>query len=351
MSRRVQVLLGIALAVVLLLVFFRQADFAAIGNALRRADYGIVAVAAVLSVVAMVLRAWRWGYLLRPLERVGMGTLTSCTMIGWAVTTLLPGRLGEVVRPVLLARRERISASAAFATVVLERIFDLVGVLAILAVYLSLFPLPPALDAEGEAVIRGLRLSGLLAVVGVVGILAVIAAMQLWPRRAEAVLQRLLGILPRSIAGRLFALLRTFITGFGSLGRPRLVALIILQTGIVWGVILAQYAVLFVAFELELPTWAVLPLVLLIVIGVMVPTPGAVGSFHVAAEIGLVTLFAVPRDVGVAYAILSHAVAFVPVTLIGIGYMFREGLSLASVRRLGDRVPDPAAAGPAEPGI
>jgi len=129
MSRRVQMLIGAGLAALLLWLFLRGTDLAEIGAELRRADYRWVLVATLLTLFANVQRAWRWRYLLMPIKTVGVGSLTSAIFIGWAFTALLPGRLGEVVRPVLIGRREDISKTAAFATVVLERLFDLLTVL------------------------------------------------------------------------------------------------------------------------------------------------------------------------------------------------------------------------------
>jgi len=328
MSRRLQFALGLLLAVVLLVVFFRQADWSEVAASLRRADYGLVAVSVAASVAGFLLRAVRWKYLVMPLKTVSMGPLVSATMIGWAVTALLPGRLGEVVRPVLLGQKEDISKSAAVATVVLERLFDMLAILLILGLYLMAFPLPTGLGERGTAVIQGLRISGALAVGALVLIATLLVGLQVAPRRSERVVQRILGLLPLGLARRLFELLRAFVRGFESMREPRLVAWSGAYTAVLWGVHTLEYWVLFPAFGIDIPAYAVLPLMVLIVVGVAVPTPAAVGSFHAAAQIALTTLWGVPNDVAISYAIVSHAVAFVPLTLTGIALMGREGMSL-----------------------
>jgi len=334
MSRRLQFVLGLLLALVLLAVFFRQADWAEVAASLRRADYRLVGVSVLASVGGFLLRAVRWKYLVMPLKRVSMGPLVSATMIGWAVTALLPGRLGEVVRPVLLGQKEGISKSAALATVVLERLFDMLAILLLLGLYLVAFPLPTGLGAEGNAIMQGLRLSGALAVLALLSMVALLVGLQVAPRRSERVVQRILGLLPRRLAQRLFELLRAFLRGFASMREPRLVAVAGAYTLLLWGVHTLEYWVLFPAFGLEVPAYAVLPLMVLIVVGVAVPTPAAVGSFHAAAQIGLTTLWGVANEVAISYAIVSHAVAFIPVTLIGIALMGREGMSLGQVSEM-----------------
>lgn len=334
MSRRLQFLLGLLLAVVLLVFFFRQADWAEVAASLRRADYRLVGVSVVASVAGFLLRAVRWKYLVMPLKPVSMGPLVNATMIGWAVTALLPGRLGEVVRPVLLGQKEGISKSAAVATVVLERIFDMMAILLLLGLYLVAFPPPRRLGAEGMAIVQGLRLSAVLAMLALLLMAALAVGLQVAPRRSERILQRILGLLPKRIGRRLFELLRAFLRGFESMREPRLVAMAGFHTLLLWGVHTLEYWVLFPAFGIEIPGYAVLPLMVLIVVGVAVPTPAAVGSFHAAARIGLATLWDVPNEVAISYAIVSHAVAFVPVTLIGIALMAREGMSFGQVSEM-----------------
>ena len=85
---------------------------------------------------------------------------------------------------------------------------------------------------------------------------------------------------------------------------------------------------LFFAFDIDLPYYAVMPLMVAVVIGAMVPTPAAVGAFHAAALIALGTLWGVPNEQAVSYAIVCHAMAFGPITVIGIALLGREGLSM-----------------------
>ena len=336
MSRRYQIAAGVSVAILLLWVFFRQADWALVISNLARADYRWVAVATLLSLLVMVQRGWRWGYLLRPIKRIRSAPLVACTFMGWAFTTLLPGRVGEVARPVLLGRREGISKSAAFATVVLERLFDVLSVLLILAIYLLAFPLPPVLDGEGAAVLAGMRASGIAAVAVVVFVVLVLVASQTWPRRTDAMIVFVLSWIPGGFGQRLVPVTHKFMQGFAGIKEPRLVVAIAVHSVVIWGNILLTYYLLFLAFDIAVPPYAVLPLVVIIVIGVMVPTPAAVGSFHAAARIGLATLWGVPNELAISYAIISHAIAFVPTTVIGLLLLGREGLSVGALGQIGE---------------
>lgn len=327
-SRRVQMAVGLALAVFLLWLFLRQLSFANVIAELRRAHYRWVLVATVLTLLVNVHRAWRWHYLLLPIKSVRLGSLTSATFIGWAFTALLPGRLGEVARPMLVGRRENISKTAAFATIVLERLFDLLCVLLILVTYMLFFPLPPGIDSEGASIIAGMRAAGLASLAVLVVAVAFLTAAQVAPRRTDAMMARLIGRLPGTLGERVLPLARSFLTGFAGIRDPRLLAAIVVHSLLIWLNILVTYYLLLFAFDIELPFYAVMPLIVMVVIGVMVPTPAAVGSFHFAIQLALTNLWSVPADASAGYAIVCHAMVFVPITIIGIVLLSREGLSL-----------------------
>ena len=89
-----------------------------------------------------------------------------------------------------------------------------------------------------------------------------------------------------------------------------------------------------VAFGIDMPFAGTFLLQALLVIGVAVPTPGGVGSYHEAYRIGVTTFFGAPNDRAVAAAIVTHAISFVPVVLLGIVFMAQDGLSVRSLKDL-----------------
>ncbi len=331
MTRRIQLLVGLGLSVLLTWLFLRQAHFGRVGAALAGANLAwlLAAVAAVL--IGQLQRAWRWHMLLLPLGRVPLRPLLECTLMGWGVTTVLPGRLGEIVRPVLLSRRTQIRASAAIGSVVLERAFDALAMLILLAGYLAFLPPPAVLTDEGQVALDAMRTTGMLLLAGLVaGFTATALAM-----RSDRFQRGLQQVLDRWLPSRTAAMATGFLAGMSGLKSPWLILGILGHSLMIWSSIVFMYVLLFWAFSIQLAFYAAIPLVAVLVIGVMVPTPGAVGAFHAAAQIGLVGLWAVDNDTAIAFAIVAHAVAFVPHSSIGLILLMREGLSLASVRELG----------------
>jgi len=337
MSRRSQFVVGMLLAAGLVWLFLRQADLGEVWKALRSADpfWILVALAAIL--LTTLPRAWRWRQLLSPLGTVDLRPLVDCTLMGWTVSVVLPGRLGEIVRPVLLARRTTIRASAAIGSVVLERVFDAVAVVLYVAIYLAIFPPPPRLEGDAVAVYEAIRLVGTLGTVGIAfgGVVAVVAS------RHAALLARCEALAESWLPARVSSVGASFLEGMSGLRSPWLVVRILASSMLLWGVIHMMYVVLFWAFGIDLPAYAAIPLVTLLVAGVIVPTPAAVGAFHKAAQIGLVTLFGVDNDVAIAFAIVSHTIGFLPLAALGGVLLAREGLTFAALRRMGETSDEP----------
>lgn len=330
MSRRSQAAAGLALAAFFIWLFLRQANFSEVGAALRNAGLGLIAVTVVTNILTSVQRAWRWKYLLAPIAKVPFRPLLDCTLMGWTVTVLLPGRLGEIARPVLLSRRSEVRATPAIGTVVLERIFDALTVLVLLAFYLAFLPAPPIVSEEGRAVLDAMRGSGMLALAGLLGIFAVtVLAM-----RSRAFMATVDRLLDRWLPERVALLAKSFIHGMSGLRSFRLLTVISLSSLLLWLTILLTYILLFRAMGIDLPWYASIPLLAMLVVGVMIPTPAGVGSFHKAAQLALVGMWGVDNDVAVAYAIISHAVAFIPLAIIGLVVMLREGLTLGAIEHM-----------------
>jgi uncharacterized membrane protein YbhN (UPF0104 family) len=331
-------ILGLVLAVVLLWFFFRQADLEAVLERLRGIHRGYLLSAIGISLLSMGLRAWRWGVLLAPIRSVRYGSLLACTLMGWALTALLPGRLGEMARPLLLGRREEISRSAALGSVLTERILDLLAVLVMLAIYL-VTPIPGLRQGqEAEDWQVALRTGGLL----VLALLAtggvVLVTMGWLLSRARQPTENGAAGLPARGLGVVRRILASFQRGAAALvveGTPlqrvERVAWVVVQTAVIWGLICCVHYSLFRAFGIDLPGTAVLPVIVVAVIGLMVPTPAALGSYHTAVGIGLVVLLGQPNDLAVGYALVSHAVAFIPTGVIGMVLLAREGVSLAKI--------------------
>ena len=324
----------LALTVFMVGLFLRNADLRQVWAVMRTADPGLIACGVVCLFASYVLRAVRWQAMLAPLGPTRFAVAFRATVIGFAASFVLPARAGEVVRPWLLARREGLGTTAVFATIVIERMLDLVAVLTLLAVFLLAFD--PGLSAMDPSMFRAVRAGGLAAAAaGVVGLGALFACASrpdLLARGVGAV-TRWLPARPRGVAADLTA---AFAGGLAVVRHPAHLARALAWSLPIWVVIAAQIWVVSVAVGVNLPPSGSLLIVALLIVGVAVPTPGAVGGFHEAYRIGATSFFGADNDHAVGAAIVLHAVGFVPTLILGAVMTAQEGLSLS---RLGEARP------------
>jgi uncharacterized protein (TIRG00374 family) len=321
----------IGLAVGLLAVFLRNADLGRVWASVRAARPDYLALALVLTSGTFIVRAERWQYLLGPLGRTRFSTVFRATVIGFAASAVLPARAGEVIRPYLLARREGLSATAAFATIVVERILDLVAVLLLMAAFLIWFD--PGLESRDSAVFLAIRFGGLVMAPVAVGTLAVMFVMAGHPERLHAWVLKAEAILPARIAALIARFARTFAEGFAVVRSPGRLVAAIAWSIVLWIAIASGIWAVSVAFGIAMPFTGAWLMLAPLVVGVAVPTPGGVGGFHEAYRIGATGFFGADNDIAVGAAIVLHAISVGPVIIVGLLFIVQDGLKLGGMAR------------------
>jgi uncharacterized protein (TIRG00374 family) len=342
-----RLVIGAALAIALLAVFFKGLDWPGVVRAIRSADPLLLCGVVAAGVLTYFFRAWRWGYLLAPLARVPLMRLFSITNVGFATGLVIP-RAGEVVRPYLVARHHGLKTSAAFASIILERLFDLITVLALFAAYLYVLPLPAAqVEPPGAA----LRSAGAMAGAAALGTLVVLLVLTYRRDSALALADRVLAWLPARLGGPLGRALHSFTTGLEVLrASPGHLAAIGVQSLLVWFAITLGIHLNNRAFGVELPFHSTFFMIGFLTVGVAVPTPGMAGGFHWMYKVALLH-FAFATDptaaaaIAAAAALSCHALTNLPVLVLGLFFLGREGLSWGGVSRLAEEpnadVPEP----------
>jgi uncharacterized protein (TIRG00374 family) len=324
-------LVVIALAVGLLAVFLRNADFANVWTAVKAARVEYLLGTLAITAATFFIRAERWQYLLEPLGPTRFWVVFRATVIGFGALAVLPARAGEVIRPYLLARREGLSATAAFATIVVERVLDLVAVLTLLAVYLLWFD--PGMEARNSALFETIRYGGLIMAPVSLGALAVMFFMAGHPEQLHAWILKAERVLPARLAAMIAKLARTFAEGFACVRRPERLLAALAWSLVLWATVAGGIWSVAVAFGIEMPyagSWLMLaPLV----VGVAVPTPGGVGGFHEAFRAGATAFFGAQNDTAVGAAIVLHAISMGPVALVALLFMVQDGLKISGMAK------------------
>ena len=332
MPLRVRTVLVLLLTIGLLWFFFRNADLGQVWAEIRRARAMLLVAAVLVTGVTYVLRAFRWQYVLAPLGPTHFANAFRATVIGFAATFLLPARAGEVIRPLLLARQEGLPATATFATIILERLMDMVTVLLLFAVFV--LTADPATMSANPAHLTRVKTGGLIAAAAAVVALVVAFLAAGHPERLGRWALRIERVLPVKLAKIVAAFVESFTQGLGVLRQPRRLLVSLALSIPLWLSIAAGIWLTSLAFHITLPYVGSFLVMTILVVGVAMPTPGAVGGFHAAYQIAVQSFFGAPDDRAIGAAIVLHAVTFIPVTLLGLYFMARDGLSLSRAQAL-----------------
>ena len=262
-------------------------------------------------------RTWRWHYMLRSVKSVSLPRLFPVVCIGYMGNNIYPARAGELLRAYVLRRREAISVSASLATIIVERIFD--GLVMLLFVFIGL-PLAPIPSGW-----RSLVVVFSLLFVGALGLFFIIAAS---PQRSQALYNWLIDrLLPQRFRGSLRGIADRFLEGLHCLRSGRDVAMIFATSIVVWLAETVKYWFVMHAFNFAVPFYVLMLMNGVVNLATTIPSsPGYVGTFD-APGIEVLDTFGVNRDIATAYTLVLHFALWLPITLLGAYYMWRESVT------------------------
>ena len=299
-------------------------------DAVSKADWILLAAAALIISVSYLARAFRWKAFLAPLGPARISDLFIATTVGFGVVFLV-GRFGEVARPVVLSMRDkRVRPSSSFVTILIERIYDMMAVIVLFAVNLLWFRPPVSLSVEFSKV-RIVGMSLLLAALCGLFFLA-------WFRNRSVgfidFVSRWTTFIPSKLNHALISLLEQLAKALRVLVDFRELMSTIGWTVVVWACISAGNLVVFRAFGLRFGITETLFVLGWSLVGSVVPTPGgAAGAFHAATAAGLIFL-GVARDTAAAIAIILHLVDFSPAVVFGLFFLIRGDVNISRLRSL-----------------
>jgi len=231
--------------------------------------------------------------------------------------------LGEVLRPYLISRAEPVSAPAAFATILIERMLDMACVMLLFGVFL----LTSTLDVGRDVKVAGL-IAALVAIAGLAGLV--------FGARRPDTLRRWADVAAGWMPARLAAVARgfahTLVEGLAVMRHPRHLLTAAVMSLCLWLSIALGIWLASAAFDLTMAFPSTFLIMMYLVVGVAVPVPAGVGSFHFMYQLAATTVLGAGRAQAAAAAIALHAVSFVPISLLGLAFMAQDGWTLARLR-------------------
>jgi uncharacterized protein (TIRG00374 family) len=330
MKRRYQLLISLALTVLVGFIIYRSVpNWGEAWSVMIQGQPGFLLAGFRCVMLHMILRATRWGVLLSPVKRrIAFKNLFSLTLVKYVIN-VIPPRAGEVVASVLLARKEDVPAVSVIGASLLERILDLLTVVLIFFFYLSFFSHLYAPSSErGHTILLAIQSYSVKGfVVLCLGLIFLFLSLRHsgWLNWLPAVIRR--HLVP-------------FLEGFRALQMGGALLKVAGLSLAIWLIIACQLWFMTLAYLNGFPFLGAIFLMAITVVGVAIPTPGGVGGFQFFMNLGLVNFFAQylsrqdPNSQAAGISNGCYIVSMIPVILVGLVFMNREGLSFRKISQL-----------------
>lgn len=300
---------SITLAVIFLYIAFYNVNFGEVLNLVSEASIGWVALFIVSVFLGHVIRAIRWKVILNSVKPdASFKNLFGALMIGYGVNCVTP-KLGEVTRAIMIGKWENFSRSSMLGTVIVERVIDIISLG--LAVLVSAYVWRENLYDNFPWLQSTLYIAGIFMLV----VLLIIYLTVIYKDKFYGYITRMFSNISQKYALKLAHIFEMLTEGFSSLKGTRNYIYTVLLTIIILSIYsLSSYIGFFmlhmnaiqpVTFEMG---WVLMSIA---AIGVVIPTPGATGSYHTLAKSTLVLLFGFSETIGAAYAFLTHIISYI----------------------------------------
>lgn len=286
--------------------------------------------ALVLYLIGYVIRGFRWVVLLSPVKKCRFNSLFPTLLIGFMLNNVLPLRLGEFIRAYLNGKKENISGSASLATIILERLFDGLTMVLILTFAIKFGRLPLDTATLDPGIQKAIRWAPVVFGAAFVGMFLLI----LFRRAAESSAKFVTALAPAKIRPVLERLSGTFLEGLKILKNPKETLTVLLTSVAAWTCEFTSYYWLARGFGLSphpVTFFTAALLMAVVNLGILIPNaPGGFGLFEAIGKLLLLPL-GVGAEMAVAYILVVHLVVWAPITLWGLYYFMKEGLSLRQI--------------------
>jgi uncharacterized protein (TIRG00374 family) len=323
--------LGILLSIALLWWALHDVELGEVWRNVVASNPALWLASTAAATAIFALRARRWQVILSPIdERVRFGALWRSTVIGMMVNNVIPARLGELARAYSLTRMApSIPLSASIASLAVDRVFDALAVMLLMAAAIMAPSYPRGAGEVSERVADTIGLGSLAAA----ALLTLLYLLVLFPSRFVTLFERVARRVAPSLEARGREVLLAFASGLGVLRSPLRFVSVLLWTLAHWLLNAFAFWLGFLAVGIDVGFGGALLVQGVIVIGVAVPqAPGYVGVFEAAALWTLSKVYGVPDEVALTWAIVFHLLSFIPVTLLGLWYFVRLGLHFRELR-------------------
>jgi glycosyltransferase 2 family protein len=334
-----QLIIGLIVAIAAVYYTMRNVSVSELMESFRHVNYIWLLPTFVLMCLTYVARAIRWRVLLLPVKEVKTWDLFSPLMVGF-MAGVLPARAGELVRAYLLGKKFELSFASSLATIVVERLFDMILLLFlfswILVFHGEIF--------DGNIAWSGISIKdlafqfGIISLALVLVLIAFIYLLTFHNEKAMALVHWLVRPFPEKWQLKLILMTETFSQGLGVFRSLKALALIGVATVGVWGLIVLQYYPLYWAYSLQdkSVTSLILLTVMVCILITVLPTPAFLGSFNAGVLIALHEIMGEAEVATVSFGFVAWGVNFAVIVLGGVYFILHDHISVRKLVDIGE---------------
>lgn len=315
--RNLKIISGFLITIILFIFLLRDLDFELFFKYVFEGKISLIILGIIIYLSSFIVRGLRWKILLKHLKDFELRELTMLTVAGYAVNNIFPVRIGEFTRAWITGKRNNVSRTSALASIFVERIFDGLTIALILSITLFFYPFP------GNVKTLALMASVLF------GLLFIFVLLGTFSDKPLRIIMYLRKKLP-SFTSFIFDVAEKFLKGASSLDSSKQIISVTLLSISVWVLELSVYILVSKAFGIDVPFAGYLFMLCAANLGMLAaPTPGGLGVFQ-AAIIYALKSFSILYEKRMAVAIVLHMSHIIPVTIIGLLWLYKNHISISS---------------------
>lgn len=338
-SHKIKIIISILLTVIFLIIAFKNIDFKTLLQTLKNMNFFWLIPFVGLTIFGMWIRAIRWKYLLKARGDFKASRLFSPLMIGFMANSLLPFRVGEFARAYTMGKKENFSPTTSFATIILERVFDGIALLACLAIVFQFMPIADTQTTLnfGKYELNYAMIKSASKGFSYMIFIVLIGVLMLAVEKTKDIMVSIINsfkFIPQKIRDFMINMVNKIAHGFHSIRDIKSTLWIIFYSFLTW---------IIVGFSLQMLSWGFddisisfmqgMAVMIIICFAITIPSvPGYWGLYELGCWFGL-TVLGIQSDKSIAmgYALILHSMQMFPIIIIGLYYLWKEGFSLKEI--------------------
>ena len=321
MNKYLKILIVGGISIIGIYLAFMGEDFDGLIHQIKQVKIFGITLGCFLLVTSCIVRAYRWKLIMDPVEKIPLHDVFSATMVGYFGNGILAFRLGELLRAYSVTSGRHMSATQAFGTVIMERILDLLMVLLVFVLLIPWFPF------EQE----GIRLA--VYIFSGITFAIILGIFLSWKFNLMGKIVEV-AFLQKGIGQKLFQALNKILDGIVLIKNTDHAVGIVLSSILLWGFYYAVTFIILGACDLNL---GIIGSGIILVLGSIVigipALPGSAGTYDAGIKFSLMVVFGIASEKALTYAIVSHAVSYFPLVIIGMIYFMEGSVRIKDVKK------------------